>query len=186
MIDFLHLNDTSESVLIGSLIDAAADKWTNDTGGHVFCSQTLRLNLDKWPNSCQPYQIAYPNPSVIYIPRGPVTSVTSVQYLDTTATWQTLSSWTADTNSTPTRIVLPANLPQLHQTQLPSVRVTFVAGYANAAAIPATALVGIRLAAAHWYEQRSGYTEGELKELPQGWAALTARYALGISCEVNR
>jgi hypothetical protein len=194
MLSFLRLNDTSESALIASLIDAATDKWTNDTSGHVLCSQTLRLYLDKFPgqsncsSSYDPsivYSTLYPA-ATIRIPRGPVSSVTTVEYLDTTATWQTLTGWTADTTSTPARIILPSSLPQLHASQVPAVRVTFVVGYANAASIPATALVGIRLAASHWYDQRGAYTEGEMKELPQGWAALTARFALGLSGDINR
>lgn len=186
MMSFLHLNDDTESDLISSLVQAATDQFTNDTGGHVLCSQTLRLALDNWPDShyCR-HSFYQSSRGTITIPRGPVSSVTSVQYLDAAGSWQTLTGWTADTSSTAARVILPSSLPALHASQLPAVKVTFVAGYADGA-IPASALVGVRLLASHWYEQRTAFSDTELKPLPAGWAALTARYALGINHEVNR
>lgn len=184
MISFLRLNDNTESTLVSSLVQASTDQFCNDTGGHVLCSQTLRLNLDYWPTIPAGYK-RQQTQSIITIPRGPVSSVTSVSYLDENAAWQTLTGWTADTSSTAARVILPSSLPALHASQLPAVRVQFVAGYADAAHIPPSALVGVRLLASHWYDQRAAFTEGDMRELPAGWSALCARYALGISGDWN-
>lgn len=171
---WLRLNDTSEDTLLPVLVSAAADKWLNDTNGHVLCSATYRLRLDCWPTG-----------GAVYIPRAPVSAVTLVEYLDPSGTWQTLTGWTTDAGSIPARVVLPTSLPSLHPTQRPAVRVTFTAGYASGA-VPGAAAVAIRLLASHWYENRESYQEEDLKELPSGWFALTKQYDTGINTDWNR
>jgi len=196
---YLRLNDTSESTLLTLMIAAATETFTNDTNGHVLCSQTLMLELDNWnfktygygypPNYTYEYSYAYQlqMPALtIKIPAAPVTAISLVEYLDPTGTWQTLTGWTADTRSTPARIILPLTLPQLHPTQLPAVRVTFTAGYANAAAVPARAVVGVWLLASHYFENRVAYIAGELKAIPKGWESLCAQFSLGPNGGFNR
>jgi hypothetical protein len=198
-------NDTADDTLIPALVTAASDKWTADTSGHVLCSATYRLRLDGWPSRYLdqygdpapfPYPVYQYNPDTqlpsltINIPRAPVTAISLVEYLDTSGSWQTLDGYSTDLVSVPARVVLPSNLPTLHPTQRPSVRVTFTAGYADANSIPAGAVVGVKLLANHWYNSGTGfggaYTADEVKELPQGWFALTKQYDTGISGNWNR
>lgn len=199
MINYLRLNDNSESSLISTFINAATDQFTNDTNGHVLAQQTLMLKLDHWnyitygygypANYTYEYSYAYQlqlPAQTIKIPAAPVTAISLVEYLDPTATWQTLTGWTADTASTPARVILPLTLPQLHPTQLPAVRVTFTAGYANAAAVPPLAQVGVQLLASHWFENRTAYTDTELKTLPSGWQSMCARFWVGPNGDINR
>ena len=89
--------------------------------GRAYINQTLDLTLDNFP--CN---------GIIYVPRAPLVSVTSITYVDTDGTSQTLASseYTADTKSEPGRIY-PA-----YGEAWPSVRdqpnaitVRFVAGY---------------------------------------------------------
>jgi hypothetical protein len=200
---WLRLNDSGENTLLASLADAAADKWTTDTEGHVLCSQSLRLSLDHWPTVYQGYapygdqSAPFPYPwnvglntqlptACIYIPRHPVTSITSVQYLDPDGTWQTLSGCSFDTTNTPARVVLPQSVPQLHPTQRPAVRVNFVAGYADASSIPAAAVVGVKLLCSHWYGNRTAFDDKDSKPVAQGWDALTAKYRLGTFGDWNK
>lgn len=198
-INYLRLNDTSESVLISKLIAAASDQFTIDTNGHVLAQQTFMLKLDHWnylsygygypANYTYEYSYAYQlqlPAQIIKIPAAPVTNISLVEYLDPTATWQTLTGWTADIDSTPARVILPLTLPQLHPTQLPAVRITFTAGYANVDAVPPLAQVGVYLLSAYWFENRTAYTDSELKPIPNGWASTCARFSLGPNGDINR
>lgn len=206
---WLNTNDETEDIFLSDLALAAADEWTNETG-HVLCSTGFRLYLDNFPmtyNDGQAWRYGngqeygqgfYPwgcrntNPPslTIYLPRYPVSAVTSVEYLDTNGSWQTLLGCTYDTAGKPARVVLPTSLPQLHPTQRPCVRVNFTAGYSDAASIPRSALVAIRLLAAHWYNNSTGdggaYTTDDLKELPHGWERIASRWALQLSGDWNR
>ncbi len=203
MRDFIRTSDTTQDTLLTQLLDAASDKWTAETG-HVLCSTDFALRLDAFPSvyydrDDQPSPFAnlwYWNPNsaapslTIFLPRHPVTAVSSVQYLDTDGAWQTLSGCTYDTVSTPARVILPSNLPTLHPTQKPTVKVNFTAGYASAGTIPSVALVGIKLLAAHWYNNGTGeggaYTTDDYKELPQGWSALSSRFDMRLIGDWNR
>jgi uncharacterized phiE125 gp8 family phage protein len=180
MVSYLRLYDNYESDLIASFVDAATDLFTQHTGV-VLCDQTQRLRLDNWP-----VQKCSQKPNIIYVPRAPVTGITSVGYLDPNNTWQTLSGCIYDLVSTPARVILPTGpLPILHDTAAGSVRVTFECGYANAASIPSAAALAVKLLAAHWYENRSAFTEDPVIELPQGWFALTKRFSLEVGGNWN-
>jgi uncharacterized phiE125 gp8 family phage protein len=188
MVSFLRLYDNYESDLIASFVDAATDLFTQQTGV-VLCDQSQRLRLDNWP-ILKPYSycgsLLQPKPNVIYIPRAPVTSITSVGYLDPNNTWQTLSGCIYDIVSTPARIILPTGpLPILHDTAAGSVRVTFECGYPDAGSIPSAAALAVKLLAAHWYNTRSAYTDDPLTEVPAGWFALTKRFSLEIGGNWN-
>jgi uncharacterized phiE125 gp8 family phage protein len=58
-----------------------------------------------------------------------------------------------------------------------AVQVTFVAGYGNAAAVPADLKAAIKLLVGHLYENREAVTLGAMPaELPLGFASVTNRY----------
>ena len=88
--DHLRLNDTTEDALLTAWLTAAVDLYQQDTR-EVLTSTAFRLNLDNWP--CQYKNACLSNDAaanrVIYVSVYPVTSVASVEYLDTTGTWQT-------------------------------------------------------------------------------------------------
>jgi hypothetical protein len=58
--------------------------------------------------------------------------------------------------------------------------VDFVAGWANAGAVPKGVRVAVRQLAAHWYENREAFTERKLGDLAAGWGHLTRAYGLGL------
>jgi hypothetical protein len=196
---WLRLNDTAEDSLLPVLVSAASDKWTVDTNGHVLCASTFKLWLDGWPTIISDYRgdpTPFPYPyfsslntlyptTAIYIPRAPVTEITTVEYLDPDATWQTLTGWTEDTSGVPARVILPQSLPTLHPQQRPAVRVTFTAGYEEGS-VPAGAAVGVRLLASHWYTNREAADPTDFKEVPMGWFALTKQFDTGISGNWNK
>jgi len=170
---FMRLNDTTEDALLSAWLAAAVDLYQQDTR-EILISTVFRLNLDSWPGQ-----------QVIYLPVYPVTAVASVEYLDTTAAWQTLGGTSIDMTNSPSRIVLPASLPQLHATQLPTVRVNFTAGYANAAACPALPALLVKLVASHWYGNREAFGENTLNEVPKGFTAIASQRRLNYLSNWN-
>jgi uncharacterized phiE125 gp8 family phage protein len=192
----IKVSDTSEDALYTFWINAATELYTLDTQ-EVLLTQTLRLNLDNFPGQLI-YRPSYmgqayyynqfqnqPANQVIYIPRYPVTAVSSVEYLDTNATWQTLAGTSVDLTNNPARVILPSTLPNLHPSQFPKVRVNFTAGYANAASIPATTNILIKLICAHWYDQRQETTTDDLKDIPFGFKAIVSQRRLNVRTDWN-
>ena len=184
MVNYLRLYDNYESTLIAQLVDAATDLFQAHTG-MVLCNQTQVLRLDGWviQNPLNYYQnLLQPESNIIYIPRYPVSSIVSVQYLDTTGTLQTLTGWEYDTVSTPARVILPqGTLPALYNTAGGCVQVTYNCGYSTAANIPNAALVAVMLLGSHWYNNRAAYSENEMTEIPQAFLALTKRFSLEMT-----
>ena len=164
----LRLNDSSEDTLLSDWITAAASLFASTTG-YSLTTTTLRLALDRWPRG-----------GVVYLPRHPVASVTSTQYLDPAGSWQTLAGTTTDLGSVPSRVVLPTGLPALHATAVPRVRVQFVAGHSTAGAVPRLICVAIKELAAHWYASREAYGQARLSETPLGWRSICDQYRTGI------
>lgn len=110
-----------------------------------FIQSTWLQTFDDWP------------PGPIKIDLQPLSSVSHVKYYDVDGTLQTVSSslyWT-DTNSKPPRIVFKPDFtwPAVEVGRPSAVQVTFVAGYANAAAVPAMAKAAIKMLAAYWLER---------------------------------
>lgn len=168
----LRLNTSAEDTLLADWITAATEKFTHETG-YVLTSGTYRLRLDGWPDH-----------GMICIPRHPITSVTSVQYLDTAGSWQTVSSgnYATDLSSVPARIVFSSgySLPELHETAVPKVRVQFVAGVSQASALPRLATQAIKLLASHWYTYREAFGTANLTETPAGWKAVVNQFKTGL------
>lgn len=96
---------------------------------------------------------------------GPVTSITSVSYLDTAGASQTLSTsvYGTDLYDSPARIYLK-NLQSwpLVYDQRDAVTIVYVAGYANAASVPDELKAAMYLLIADMYENRTDY----VKKLP--------------------
>ncbi len=109
---------------ISDLIKAAAEHAEHETGRSLM-PQTLMLSLTDWPDE-------------LIIKKAPVRTVTSVSYFDG-ASWQTLSgsAWVAWQDGLLTRIDPVVSWPGLGTTPGHRVRVTFEAGYASDALVPA-------------------------------------------------
>lgn len=138
----LRVDATDEDTLISSLITAAR-LWCESLAGRAFVTQTLAVRYDEFPD-------------VIVLPRVPVASVTSIQYVDTAGTTQTLdaSLYQVDIYSVPSRIA-PAygqSWP-LTREQMSAVTVTFTAGVANTS-VPADVVLAIKLLVGHWFVNR--------------------------------
>jgi len=207
----LRLNTTGEDTLLTAWITAAVDLWERSTG-YTLLSTAYQLTLDWWPSHhpghhaygspffnngfgyySYPYapyvfpgewQLMPHEPKTLYLPRRPITGVTSIQYLDTNYTWQTLpqvngtsvrwpNGWTLDDN----RIVFPTSLPTLHPTAKPKIKIAFTAGHTGTGGDnpPATALINIKLLVAHWWKNREAFGD-KFTDLPMGWDAICQTY----------
>ncbi len=133
---------------------------------------TLRLALDGWPA----------DDGVIRLWRPPVQSVTSVQYYDADGALQTVpdTDYVAVLDVSPPVIVpAPGKNWAGSLRAFSAVRVTYIAGYGNAAAVAANAadLVGLIMGlVAVDYENRDGMTSQAMQQRNRLVAALQARH----------
>ena len=164
-------------------------------------TQTWQLNLDsfKTPIAGQYYDafrvpmppqaigatpfgsVSYPY-SVIYLPRPPVQSVTTIQYLDTNNVQQTLdpSTYIVDAANEPARIMPPpGNVWPSTRAQINSVSITYVAGYGDATTVPARAKLAIMQLVGHWFNNRESVTEAALKIVPDALSRLLGSLDFG-------
>jgi uncharacterized phiE125 gp8 family phage protein len=168
----LRVTDDSEDALLESLIKSARMAAEN------FCNrslmpQTLDLYLDRFPCG-----------EAIRLPRGPVTSVTSIVYTaaDGTAntTWSS-ANYSTDLFSEPVRIVpIPTQSYPSTYSGVNTVRVRYVAGYATAALVPTPIKQAMLMMMGHWYEARSTVLVGGIsKELEFATTALLTQFQVG-------
>lgn len=157
---YLRLEHSEDDTLISTLITAAR-KYCEEAIGRAFITQTLRLSLDDWP--CD---------GVIRLPRPPLQSVSSITYLDSNGDTQTLSAsnYVVDIYSHPGRIVpsYAAGWFPDHRGDYGQLRITYVAGYGNASAVPETLRLACLYLVNHWYEERRAVlaTGAVPKEIP--------------------
>lgn len=123
-------------------------------------STTLQLYLDAFPSS---------RSGAIYLPRGPVSSVVSVGYTDTTGAACTVASYQSDLVSEPARL-LPAYDDFWPDTRevVNAVVVEYVAGYGAAAtAVPQRIRAGLLVALSDLFENRGAVVTGTIvSEVP--------------------
>lgn len=139
---------------------AAATAYAQHYTGISIGSQTLELALDEFPAAG------------MQLPQGPVTSITSVSYVDTAGDTQTLSSslYSLDDYSCP-QWLLPAvdtDWPDTYATAN-AVKVRYVAG---AGTLDAAVGQALRLLVGLYFDNRNGADKGEMPEVPFGVRAL--------------
>jgi len=162
-----HVNQDHDydDTLLTSLV-AAASEMVEESQGKIFRQASMRLTLPNWPAM-----------GVFYLPRYPVQSVTSIEYLpdgeDDWVTWAA-SNYRTQLDTLPPTIVTKKDIV-LPTTSLEAgnvVRVTFVAGYANGA-VPEKAKHAIKLLVAHWYANREAVTTGTIATvIPDAYRSL--------------
>ena len=135
-------------------------------------SQTIDMYLDGWPSA-----------GTMTIPKPRVTSVTSVKYYDEDETEATFSSasYQVDTASHHARIVLKDGYDWPSTTLRPvnGVIVRFVAGWADAAAVPSTIKNAIKQLMSSWEMQREASAIGnsvQALKVPYGFDELLPYY----------
>lgn len=159
----LALDDMSNEAELEGYV-AAATRYGQRMEGQQYIEATFTYDLDYFPAG------------IITLPRPPLSSITSIQYVDTNGDTQTLSTdvYETDAKSRPARIaektgqVWPAT-----ESGLNKVTITYVAGYGTARTdVPATTRHAVKMLAAHLWTHREPMLEGSLIEVPVGLKAL--------------
>lgn len=152
--EHLRVDHASDEALIASLIAAARDAVEAHTG-RALVTQTWRLDLSAFP-ACD---------GGIEIPKPPTASITSIAYTDTAGASQTLagSEYTLVADVGPragVARVVPAYGKAWPSTQdVPNaVRITFVAGYGAASAVPQSIRAALLLLLGDLYGNREAQT----------------------------
>lgn len=139
----LRVDSSDDDTLITSLIKAATEVAEQFTGRAIM-PQTWQLTLDSFPDALQ-------------LTRVPVASVSSLQYTDSVGTLQTLDSSAYSLDNLDDEgfaYVLPAygTTWPAPRAQANAVKCTFIAGWADAAAVPDGIKTFIKLTMAAAYE----------------------------------
>lgn len=156
-----------EDATLYDLIRAAREYVENETDLSV-ATQTWKLTLDSFPD-------------VIYLPKPPVKSVTSIKYYDANGVQQTLatSAYQVDISSqTRPRIISVDGepWPDLDDRSSP-IEIVFISGFA---AVPPTLKQAILLLVTHWYENRNAVVIGSIsKEMEFSLASLIRQNWVG-------
>lgn len=160
----LRVTDDDEDTLILSMIDGATDLAQRKTN-RQFVNQTYEYTRNDWQEA-------------IYLPKPPLSSITSIKYIDDDGVEQTLSTSVYDTftNVEPgfVRLAWNQSWPSIRSTQ-DAVKITFVAGYGDSADVPAGIQAAVKLLVGHWYEHRESVdisTMARVTNVPQAFDSL--------------
>jgi uncharacterized phiE125 gp8 family phage protein len=144
---------TFHDAKLEDLIVAARNHIEEVTGKQLLAA-TWELILDRFPRE-----------RYIYLPRPPLASITSLQYIDTAGVTQTFdaANYFASTGREPGRLCLVegADWPTT-RAQSDVVRVRFVSGYATPADVPAALRHAALLAITHWFNNRGDDAKQDL------------------------
>lgn len=165
----LRVDGTDEDTLIASL-GVAARQHVEEETRRALVTQTWVLKLDEFPGS---------GDAEIRLPRPPLQSVTSVQYVDGNGDTQTWSSslYVVDTADTPGNISLAygESWPST-RAQKNAVTITYVAGYGAASTVPDALKAAIKLLVGHYYVNREEAVTGTVVARLGAVDALLAPY----------
>ena len=171
----LRVDFTDDDALITALISAARQAAETLTGRQIVTAR-WNLVLDSFPGPSLmgvPAGLPFSLPGhAVLLPKCPVQSVVSIQYLDMGSSTQTMpaTDYTVDTACEPARImpvfgkIWPINLPQIG-----AVWVTFDAGYGAAANVPEGIKSWIKLRVGSLYAHREEVAllaRGKIEPLP--------------------
>ena len=162
-----RITDETTDAEVAALVAAARDRIENECE-IALVTQTWVVRLDGFEDE-------------IEVPRPPQISVSSVTYVDTAGTTQTLAAsyYTADTYARPGRIRLaygqswPATRDVAN-----AVAITYTAGFgATAASVPPALVHAVKLLVGHYHENREAVVVGTIASaLPESVMSLIAAY----------
>lgn len=142
---FLRVDIDDDDAEITLIIQDARERAERVTARQLVTA-TWSLHLDAFPD-------------VIHLPRSPAQSVSSITYVDTTGTTQTLAAdqYDVDAVSEPGRITPSyGNSWPSTRSQINAIAVTYSAGYGIPSDVPAGLRQRMLAAVAHCYEHRAG------------------------------
>lgn len=172
--DQARIDGTTDAALIFGYIMRARAMVENLTN-RVLLNQTLELVRDAFPDASD---------EPIRLPRGKVSSVSSLKYYDDNGTLQTWASsnYQAELSGVPARIVPVYGIvwPTTRAGYLGAVQIRYVAGYGSTGGqVPPPIIQAINWLVGHFYENREAITAGApMAEIPLGVRDLLAPYRI--------
>lgn len=166
-----RVDDSDSDTVLTALLNAAVDHLDGYSGilGRCMVEQSWRIDLADWPAG-----------GLIRLPFPDVSAISSIKYYDEDNAEQTVDGANyqrvQDALGSVVRLVDDFDAPAVYDDRLDAVQVTFVAGFGNAAAVPAPLKVAIMLLVSHWNENREAVGAGGFDEMPFGTKALVAPY----------
>lgn len=149
--EHLRVDHDVDDALIVSLVRAAVE-YAQSYTKRQFVLATFDYTIDQFP----------PGTSIV-MPRSPLSSVTSVSYIDSDGASQafTTDDWSAKTDTIRGSVQLGygKSWPDT-RCVVDAVTVRFIAGYASVAEVPEAAKAAIKLMVGHWYEHRESVIVG--------------------------
>lgn len=187
---YLRIDDNSDDIVLSDQI-MEARRFIEDQIGLSFISQSWRLALDQWPAGGEAWWDGVREMSItelyrsnvlqsVTLPRWPLVSITSITTYNeaSNATAITVANvFDVDVYRTPGRITLKRG--QTWPVALRSnnaIEIVYVAGYANAAAVPMTMKRAVRQLAAFMYNHRGDDCDASQAFADSGAASLVDQF----------
>jgi uncharacterized phiE125 gp8 family phage protein len=159
---FLAESDTSQDAELLLRIQAVREQWEHDTDS-VLLTQTLSVTSEMFSGR------------EIKLDRGPVASITHIKYYDSNDTLQTFSSSKYSLDPAEGEIELKWNESwPTTSIRWDAVKITYVAGNATVAAVPAIAKQAMLLLIAYYHYGNRG--DNDRPNDLRAYEALVARY----------
>jgi uncharacterized phiE125 gp8 family phage protein len=160
--------DTDNDNIVTELITSATRVFESQSG-RALVAQTWTAWLDCVPCS-----------GILQLNKGRIESVTSIKGYDEGGNATTLDSGAYEVDNDNARIGLVGSNTWPDATrQFKSFEVVYVAGYADAAAVPEEAKSAIKQMVSHWYEHRETATDLSFQTVPFGTKLLINRLTIG-------
>ena len=162
---FARIDQATENDILIALRDSAA-RWIEDHCNTSIGDRNALAYLDHFHTAT--------------IPRGPVNSISQVEYLNNANEWTVLStnSYWYDIESERARITFD-DLPDVYDDAYHRVRITLNYGYPENQ-VPKPLVQALRMLTLSFYENRQeGITHGRVEQMPFGVYALTNPYRIG-------
>ena len=167
-----RVTHAAEDAYVTRLVKAARH-YVEERIDRTLLPTTWRLSLSRWPRR-----------GWVLLPRPMLRSITSVTYLDGDGETQTVSpsAYALDADRMPGLLMPGYDLDwPTGREQSGAVRVTYEAGYADAASVPEDLRQAILLLTAHWYANREAVlTAIGSKEVEFSVSSLTSPHWSGM------
>lgn len=167
--DHLRVDIANDDTLIAAL-SVAAREMVEVSLHRQLVDATYDMTLDRFPGATAGSSsgVLFGAGGIIYLPRPPLQSVTSITYFDTAGVSTVLPTedYLVDTASIQGRITPSVNertWPS-HEIRINAVTVRFVAGFGDAAAVPSSIKTAILLLTADMYEHREAQLETKVED----------------------
>jgi len=169
--DHCRVDISEDDQLINQNIRAAA-KATEEYCNRALITQTHTLILDCFPSDGQ----------AIFLPRPPLQSITSVNYVDTDGVTTAWTDFATDTSSEPGRLYPNYNVSYpTTRDQRNAITIVYVAGYGDDSEdIPDDILSALKLMVCNVYENRSPIAFAQSSELPKNYDWLLTRHRVQL------